>query len=110
MQALHDAAIIAHIEFVGFYYCSDDESLEYDTDPEDFEQQREFPAQNTPCPLVGRLKSMAVKYMPPPPPRWALRLLAIWIAWCGVARSAAPWATDQNREESAIDAFKILTG
>lgn len=110
MQALHDAVIVAHVEFVGFYYCSDDETLEYDTDPEDLEHPREFPAQNREWPLVGRLKTLAAKFMPPPPPRWAQTLFVIWITWCGVAKSAAPWVMDRYREQGMTDALWIRTG
>lgn len=110
MQTLGNLCVSAPTFLAFLPVIREDEYSEYETDPEDLESPREFPAQNVPCPLVGRLKTLATKFMPPPPPRWVRTLFVIWIAWCGVARSAAPWVMGRDRVQGAIDAFKMLTG
>lgn len=110
MQALHDAVIVVHASLTGVLDIPEDDREEYDTDPEDLElPAREFPAQNVPCPLVGRLQAMAAKFVPPPPPRWVRILFVIWIAWCGVTKSAAPWVVGHERMRGASEALLLLS-
>lgn len=113
MQALRDTILVAHVSLTQVLDIPEDDSAEYETDPEDFEDietpPREFPAQNVPCPLVGRLQTMAVKVLPPPPPRWMRILFVIWIAWCGVTKSAAPWVVGHGRIQAASEALLRLS-
>jgi hypothetical protein len=99
MQALSDVIVVAQIELAEALF-------DY---PEDVERPREFPAQNGQCLLVGRLRTLAAKLVPPPPPRWMRVLCVAWIVWCGVTKSAAPWVVGQDSMQGALDALLILT-
>lgn len=52
---------------------------------------------------------MAAKFVPPPPPRWVRILFVIWIAWCGVTKSAAPWVVGHERMRGASEALLLLS-
>jgi len=110
MQTLCDAVIVAHVRLAAILEPFEDDSLEYETDPEDLEERpREFEARNGRCPLVGRLKTLAAKLVPPPPPRWMRVLFVTWVAWCGVTRNAALWVLGQEIMQGASDALLTLT-
>ncbi len=110
MQALSDIIIFVHVGLARTFYLPDEEEFEDDTDPEDLEPAREFPALNARCPLVSRLKMLAARLVPPPPPRWMRVLFVVWIMWCGVTRSAAPWVLGPDRVQAASDVVRMLTG
>lgn len=112
MQVLSDIIVVVHVGLVDTFYQPDDDGLEYDTDtdPEDLEPPREFPALNARCPLVSRLKTLAARLVPPPPPRWMRVLFMVWMMWCGVTRSAAPWVLGPDRLQAGFDAVMMRTG
>jgi hypothetical protein len=37
-------------------------------------------------------------------------LFVVWIMWCGVTRSAAPWVLGPDRLQAGFDAVMMRTG
>jgi hypothetical protein len=109
MQVLRDVIIVAHVRLAAILELPEDDSREYDTDPEDLESPREFPARDGRCPLVDRLKTLAAKLVPPPPPRWTTVLFVSWIAWCWATRSVVLWVLGQDIMLAASDELLALT-
>ena len=117
MQVIRDTVIITHLRLAALHEIdipvteAEFETVEYDSesDPEDVEHAREFPAQTGRCPLAERLRTLAVRCMPPTLPSFMRILFVVWMVWCGLLRQMLPLLLGSERFQSVPDALMLTT-